>query len=75
MGETWTADVTNDPNRNFELYIEIMEGSHHRGRVQHNVNGEMEVVVYRGASDCHIPWQWLSEIVTRFDAETRTPRP
>lgn len=72
MTGKWTADITNDPNRNFELYVEIMEGIHHRGRVQRNVNGEIEIVVY-GASECHIPWQWLSDIVTRFGNDSRTP--
>ncbi len=66
----WTAEITNDPSRNFQVYVELLDGGRYRARLQRNPAGELEIVFYAG-DQCLIPWDWLSGIVARFSEETR----
>ena len=65
----WTAEITNDPTRDFKLYVELLHDGRHRARVQRSSTGDLELVFYEG-DQCSIPWAWLSEIVARFKEET-----
>lgn len=65
----WTAEVTNNPDRGFGLYIELLEGDQYRARLQRGAAGELEVVFY-GGEECAIPWTWLAGVAARFVAET-----
>jgi len=58
----WTADITNDRDRNMELYIELIEGNEYRCRVQRSVTGELELKVY-GTEPFSIPVDWLMDIL------------
>jgi hypothetical protein len=64
----WTADITNDPTRDFELYVELCADDHALARLQRNPAGQIELVFYGGVA-CQIPWAWLSRIASRFEAE------
>ena len=64
----WTADITNDPTRNFELYVELLEDDRYRARLRRSAAGELERAFYGGEA-CQIPWTWLSGIVSRFEQD------
>jgi hypothetical protein len=66
----WTAEITNDPTRDFTLYVELMDDDRYRARLQRSSSGELQIVFY-GGEQCSIPWEWLSGIVARFSEETR----
>jgi hypothetical protein len=69
---SWTAEITNDPFREFELYVELLNDGRYKARVQRDLAGELEIVFY-GGERCLIPWEWLEGIVTRFKEETQPP--
>lgn len=66
----WTAEITNDPGRDFELYVELLNEGRYKARLQRNSSGEVEIAFY-GGEQCAIPWSWLSEIAARFSEEIR----
>jgi len=63
----WTADITNDPDRDFDLYIEIVEGEEYRGRIQRDERGLLVLRVYR--DDTEIPAEWLAALLTGASKE------
>ena len=66
----WTAEITNDPSRDFELYVELLNDGRHKARLQRSPTGELEIMFY-GGDQCLIPWSWLCGIARRFNEETR----
>lgn len=66
----WTAELTNNPERDFELYLELLEDGEYRARLQRSPAGQLDILFYGGAK-CLIPWKWLSEVAERFIAETQ----
>jgi hypothetical protein len=60
----WTADITNDPYRNSELYIELIEGENYRARIQRTPEGQLDLRVY-GTEPFSVPADWLAEILRR----------
>jgi hypothetical protein len=66
----WTAEITNDPTRDFKVYLELLDDERYRARIQRSSAGELEIVFY-GGDQCVIQWDWLSGIVARFNDETR----
>lgn len=59
---TWTADVTNDPERGFSLYLELLEGDESRGRIQRTDAGVLELRIY-GPEETRIPVDWLLTVM------------
>jgi len=63
---TWTADITTDPDRDYALYVELLEDDRHRGRVERAPDGMIQVVWYEPVA---VPWEWLAGIVARFKTD------
>lgn len=56
----WTAEITNDPERDYSLIIEILEEEQARARIERS--GQALVLrVY--VDDVQIPIDWLKEII------------
>ena len=64
----WTAEITNDPEHDFELHIELLEDEQYRGRVVRDGEGWMQLQVY-GGTPVAMPWDWLTGVVERFRSE------
>lgn len=58
----WSADITNDPDRDFDLCIELWEGNEGRGRIQRDDRGVLMLRIY--AADTRIPAEWLATMLT-----------
>jgi hypothetical protein len=65
----WGADITNDPDRNYELYVELLQDDAHRARIQRNERRELELVCY-GGDRIAIPAEWLVSVIQQFIADT-----
>lgn len=65
----WSADVGNDPERDFDLVIEIREGNDYRGRVERLENGEIVLYVYPSESGFRVPVAWLSKLLSSAEQE------
>ena len=60
--QDWTADITNDPDNDFNLVIEIMYRDTYCGRIQRNQNKQLEIIWYRKENDMIIPVDWLIDL-------------
>jgi hypothetical protein len=69
----WTAEITNDPRKDYELYVELLEDDVSQARLQWNDRGELELVFY-GGKETAMPAEWLIGIVQRFKSETTPNR-
>ncbi|MEZ4300250.1 MAG: hypothetical protein R3B70_35210 [Polyangiaceae bacterium] len=56
---TWTADVGNDPNQDFDLCIELMEDGEYRGKLQRDLSGTLQLTVYPAPKGVVFPVDWL----------------
>ena len=68
----WNADVGNDPEREYDLVIEIRKGNDYRGRVVRLESGELVLQVYPTSSGFDVPVAWLSKLLG--SAERELPR-
>jgi hypothetical protein len=39
MSGRWKADLTNDPDRDYDLIVELMEDDEYRGRIERSDKG------------------------------------
>lgn len=65
---SWTADIVNDPTRDFDLYVELMLDDTHVARLQRNADGQLELRYY-GGGPVAIPLDWLFGLAKRFEEE------
>jgi hypothetical protein len=68
----WTADICNDPKRDFDLSVDIQEGTAIRATIFRNSAGDVVLRVYPAASIVDIPGSWLRGILAR--AENDLPK-
>ena len=59
----WTAEITNDPDKDYELYVELLEDDHSMARIQRDADGKLELRVYSGPVS--IPGEWLIDLLQR----------
>ncbi|MGL5150954.1 MAG: hypothetical protein ACRC7N_10340 [Clostridium sp.] len=57
------ADYINDPENDFDLMIEILDGEREIACIR-KVNGEYSLIVYE--NDVNIPIKWLNEIISKL---------
>ena len=71
----WTSTVTNNPDRDFELVLELCDEDRNEyvAGIERGDDGELYLLVYRGKKLGHvrIPYLWL--IGLRDEAETLPP--
>jgi hypothetical protein len=65
---TWTAEITNDAERDGDLYIELLEDDAYRGRIERR-DGLLVLRVY--SPDAVIPALWLREVLARAEADLK----
>ena len=65
MSSEWTAEITNDPNRDHDLYIELLEGDEYRGKIFRNTAGELVLEFYGCQPAVEIPLDWLRKVAER----------
>lgn len=63
MNQTWTADITNDPDQDFDLCIEIYQGDAHRGTILRDASGALVMTIYPSPQAFQMPAQWLAEVL------------
>ena len=63
----WSAEITNDPTRDYELYIELLESDEFRAKIFRK-DGNLVLVVY-GREDVEIPLAWLKGLIERAEKD------
>jgi hypothetical protein len=60
----WLAEITNNPDQDFDLYIELFEGDNSRGRIiLDDSRGRLMLDIYPSQQWVRIPLVWLSGII------------
>ncbi len=59
----WSADISNDPNADFRLYIELCEDQEARACVRRDPMGQLELCVYEHQAPIRIPADFLRTIL------------
>lgn len=68
MKSQWHSEITNDPERDYDLYLELLENDVNVGRVQRDTDGILKLTIYKGGS-VSIPVDWLLSTCTQFITE------
>jgi len=67
----WSADITNDPNADFGLYIELLENEEARACVRRDALGQLELYIYEHKAPIHIPADFLRSILAGAERDLR----
>lgn len=57
----WTAEITNDPDRDYSLIIELLEDDESKARIERSGESGLTLRVYY--EDVRIPIDWLKEVL------------
>ena len=64
----WSAEISNDPNKDFDLYAELLGDDEYKGRIFRNETGELVLVIY-GRENVQIPLRWLQSLSEKLESE------
>jgi hypothetical protein len=62
----WWSQFANDPSRDFELYLELLEGREARARIERGSDGKLYLVV-DAANNVRVPLHWLVSLAERAE--------
>lgn len=66
----WTADITNDPDRDYALCIELWEGDTHRATLYRASEGDLRLTLHPSdANAIEIPARWLAEVLSSAERD------
>jgi len=67
----WTADISNDPSKEYQLCIELYEGEQHRGTISRDKSGQLVLKIFPGDGSFEVPCDWLRTIVESAEKDLR----
>ncbi len=67
----WTAEITNNPDKDYELYVELLEDDEHRARIEISSPEQLILRVYNTEKDVSLPVDWLVQVITMAKKEMR----
>lgn len=63
MSGRWTAEVTNNPDDDYNLIIELSEDDEPRGRIYRDPTGQLRLTIYETEKKTDIDMSWLLGLV------------
>jgi len=66
----WTAEITNNPDNDYELYMELLEDDEYRARIERAPSAQLVLTVYGTTQAFSLPIDWLLEVVEGFKKAT-----
>jgi hypothetical protein len=70
MGQ-WAAEITNNPAKDYELYIELLEDDEYRARIEISSQEQLVLRVYNTEHDVSLPVDWLVQVIVMAKKELR----
>jgi hypothetical protein len=61
--DSWTSEITNDPDNDYKLYIELLKNDHSIANLK-MINGELVLKIFFNEESIEIPAEWISEIIS-----------
>lgn len=65
MSRNWSAEITNDPDRDYELMIELLNDGTPRGRVYKDPAGQRILMIYKTAETVELNLSWVMEVINQ----------
>jgi hypothetical protein len=65
----WAAEITNNPDKDYELYVELLEDDEHRARIELSSPEQLILRVYNTEKDVSLPVDWLMQVITMAKQE------
>jgi hypothetical protein len=63
----WTTEITNDPERDYALYMELLEDDEAKARIERAASGEIYLRIYPSKEPVDLPGAWVRLLIN--DAE------
>lgn len=63
----WTAEFSNDPENDFNLYVELLEDDEYKARIYYDTN-EIVCIRFYGGSEAILSFDWLSGIIKELSS-------
>ena len=71
----WAAEITNNPDKDYELYIELLEDDEYRARIEISSQEQLVLRVYNTEQDVSLPVDWLVQVIMMAKKELRQALP
>lgn len=72
MEHSWKAEIANNPQRDYDLCVELWEADEHRATLQRDGSGTLVLTIRPSESAAQIPAVWLVKVLQQ--AEEELPR-
>lgn len=59
----WNSEITNNPDDDYNLYIELLNGEDYVGKIFRDTDKKLKLQVYSDESTSSIPCDWLMKII------------
>lgn len=60
---SWTAEITNNPEKDYSLCIELLQNDVAKARIERNPSGQLVVKIYPTDELVDIPAEWLASVL------------
>ena len=67
----WAAEITNNPDKDYELYVELLENDEYRARIEISSPEQLVLRVYNTEQDVSLPVDWLVKVIAMAKEELR----
>jgi len=67
----WVAEITNNPDKDYELYVELLEDDAYRARIEISAPEQLVLRVYNTEHDVSLPVDWLMQVIAIAKKELR----
>ena len=67
----WVAEITNNPDKDYELCVELLEDDEHRAGIELSSPEQLILRVYNTEKDVSLPVDWLMQVITMAKQEMR----
>ena len=71
----WAAEITNNPDKDYELYIELLEDDEYRARIEISSQEQLVLRVYNTEQEVSLPVDWLVQVIVMAKKELRQSLP
>lgn len=68
--DKWQSQFANDPTRDYELYLELVEEKRPQAKIERGEAGELYLVLF-GCPGVRIPFRWLLSQASRAETLPR----
>jgi hypothetical protein len=65
----WAAEITNNPDKDYDLYVELLEDDEYRARIGISSQEQLVLRIYNTEHDVTLPVDWLMQVIVMAKKE------